>query len=645
MSAARPHPEFLELAAAGLDGLLGPAEQARLVAHLARCDVCRARVAGYEDDRLALRKLRAASPPPPRDLWARTSAALDRETGSGVPAVRPAATTPRRWIPLRSARGAYAAALAALLIVAVVGSGLVPGLIGPGASFVATATPIAVEPGVIAYLSTRDGNVGVYMGRIDSVCPEGFVANCEPIERDVRKVASFSPDFVAQQLSVSPDGRDAAVVGTSASGGGVYAVKFPELPESNPGPTPSSAGSTPTPRGSSKPTSPTETVRPTVTVLPSASGHPEAIIDHVAVVGEPPAYSADGTLLAFSAMPTDASAGPDIYVWRVSDQKIDRLTDDGGSIFASWVGQDLVGSRARPSKEDPAAAAPTSFVIDPATGKERLLARPAWRPIVDPNGRDVIYWDGTLASAADGRLWQEQHGGLYLAPWSLFDPNAAPVETPTPSPVPTPTAEPTPTGPPHGQASQAGQGPSPTAAPSAAAGSSSPVAQLSTDPPTSAPTTAATASPTARPTVASQSPAAQDSASPSPTAAPRDAPVSLFADRDYEADPILAWEVRWSPDGEAFGAWVGSTRGGARADDGTLTVGAISASTGRIDPERYQLKGAPAVRGFALGDHRIAWATVAGTDDKTEVRVLVWTDRGRGLLRTTPGGNDAFPAL
>lgn len=606
MSRATPHREYLELAAAGMDGLLDAEEQARLVAHLSRCDVCRTRVAGYEDDRRALRQLRAAAPPPPRDLWARTSAALDGAAVGAPSMVRPATTAPSRWVPLRSARGAYAAALAALVVVAVVGSGIVPGLLGPGASFVATATPLAVEPGVIAYVSTRDGDVGVYMGRISKVCPEGFVTNCAPIERDVRKVASLTPDFVAQQLSVSPDGKEAALVATSAAGSGVYAVRFPELP-GPPEPTPVRSAA-PTPTGSAKPTGPTETVGPTVSVLPSANGRPEAIIDHVVIVGEPPAYSADGTMLAFSAMPVDGDVGPDIYVWRGKDQKMDRLTSDGDSIFASWAGTAVVGSRGEPAKgeSDAATATPVSFVVDPATGDARTLARPAWRPVVDPLSHEVIYWDGTLERADGGRMWQEERGGLYVAPWRLFDPTAAPLETPAPSSTATPTPVTK-----HGQ-----------------------------------PTQRPTGTPTTTPAVkADASPGASPGDSPTSSASSESEPVSLFPGRDYDADPILSWEARWSPDGETFGAWISDGAGGAKPEAGSLTVGSIDPATGGIDPERYQLKGAPAVRDFALGDHRIAWTTVADPDGKSEVRVLAWTDTGRGLVRTTPGGNDSLPAL
>ena len=83
------------------------------------------------------------------------------------------------------------------------------------------------------------------------------------------------------------------------------------------------------------------------------------------------------------------------------------------------------------------------------------------------------------------------------------------------------------------------------------------------------------------------------------------------------------------------------------AEPGALTVGPVDRTSGTIDRERIQLDRAPALRGFAMGDHRIAWTTLPGPGGTSEVRLLVWTEdgRSRGIIRTTPGGNDTLPAL
>lgn len=609
------HREFLDLAAARLDAPLAPADQRRLDAHLATCDACPKRIAGYEADRAALRVLREL-PPPPRDLWVRTSAALDREQARAA-TWRSVVRGP--WATVRSARprtrGAVAAGLSVLVIVALVGSGLLPGISGPvGPTGVARSTPFSVEPSVFAYVSTRDGKAGVYLGQIDRVCPDTPTSTCQPIESDVRKVASFANDFVAQQLSVSPDGRTGAVVGTSASGGAVYALKFPDLAEPTEEPTASPAATpttTPTgPAGSGEPPTPAPTPLQTASLEPPGGPAPEAIIEHVIVVGETPAYSADGTMLAFSAMPADRSRGPDIYLWHSGSEAAIAVTTDHASIFASWAGHEIVGSRAGAAadgSEGPAGAArPVSFLLDPETTETRELARSAWRPIVDPTGRFVAYWDGTIVPDSDGLTWREESGGLYLAPWTAFAPTDESGPTATPTTVPEPT----------------------TAKPSA---------EVSTEPPTAPP-----GAENGKPPVGTSGP----DASPEGTVPPGE-PQQLVPGRDYARDPILSWEVRWSPDGHWFGAWIGEASGHAagKPDAGTLTVGSVDRATGRLARERI-LEQAPAVRGFALGDHRIAWATLPGADGKSEVRLLVWTDSGRGIVKTTPGGgDDTLPAL
>jgi hypothetical protein len=81
----------------------------------------------------------------------------------------------------------------------------------------------------------------------------------------------------------------------------------------------------------------------------------------------------------------------------------------------------------------PSAAMPRSFVLDPVTLVETDLAAPAWRPVVDPTGRFVAYWAGSLRYDAANFTWIPDVGALVLASWPALrgtDPGA------TLSPVP-----------------------------------------------------------------------------------------------------------------------------------------------------------------------------------------------------------------
>jgi hypothetical protein len=175
--------------------------------------------------------------------------------------------------------------------------------------------------------------------------------------------------------------------------------------------------------------------------LPSATAAATlAIIDDVIVVGGDAAYSSDGAWLAFSARPASGKAGPDVYVWHTGDTKARALTDDHGSVFSAWVGDRIIASRAtaRPAdKASPAAKASpvdataspastarvaTSFLIDPASGKEVGTRFPAvWRPVVDPSGRWMVYWTGSLAFDTTSRSWLPDSGRLVIDRWPATD--------------------------------------------------------------------------------------------------------------------------------------------------------------------------------------------------------------------------------
>jgi hypothetical protein len=172
------------------------------------------------------------------------------------------------------------------------------------------------------------------------------------------------------------------------------------------------------------------------------------IASGVTVVGEV-AYSGDGQWVAFSARPSDGSTGPDLYLWTAGASEAQPVTDDHQTYFSAWLDGQVLASRihvpaapgepaasgdpvatpggASPSGEpeptaptagEPMEAHATSFLVDPATlARTDLTQADVWLPVVDPAGRFVAYWSGTLRST-NGLEWVLGTGQLVLDGWS-----------------------------------------------------------------------------------------------------------------------------------------------------------------------------------------------------------------------------------
>jgi hypothetical protein len=165
---AAPHERARELAALRLDEPLPIGDVAWLEDHLAGCPDCTAAAAAYDEGRLAFRAMRDAPPQPPRDLWARTAAAIELGAGPATPGLRRSGSG--RWhLPLAPIAGI------AVLVFAL-GVGLLNGgtvlLPGGSAANVAAATPIAVAAGDVRMLThSGDGTLTSQTLRVDAVCP------------------------------------------------------------------------------------------------------------------------------------------------------------------------------------------------------------------------------------------------------------------------------------------------------------------------------------------------------------------------------------------------------------------------------------------------------------------------------------------
>jgi hypothetical protein len=649
------HDRARALFSAGFLGPLSESDEAWLKRHLERCPECRADRASYETDRQMLRGLRDRTPEPPRDLWARTAAAIERQGH----------TPPRRGpLGLRRLRlsrglpyGPLAGALVALvvLVVAVMprntptlppsgtisSSQVAVGTEAPG------STPLLIPADQVAWIqSTGDGHYSIVVAPVDEVCASA--------DQGCTALAGSSPapllDLAAppQAVVLSPGNRQVAVVGAAGeSAGSVVIVAVP----------------TPNPAGSLAPTVPVITPVPTSPVLPteSAAGSPgasatsvpiengHAIIHDVIVVGEA-GYSDNGEWFAFSARPQSDVGGPDLYAWHVGDDQARRLTDNGATFFSGWFKNRIVASEIVPqglkdepdasgapaSSEEPAAtigptpaspsgkpapsaipeasvaipvaaeAHPISFLLDPATGAREDFARPdVWLPAIDPTGRFVTYWSGTvlpegsgpnasgpnastpplLGFGEPGRVpaWRPATGRLVLDGWSA--PLASPLSSGEPSATPSDSRVPTSThaaGPAVG-ASPKGASPTPSA-PTAAVG-------------------------------------------------PAGTPIVLAE------GPLGDFRAAFDPAGKKLAVWTQDPDDNQIGPLWLVVLDPVAGGSRTID-QPLQSPGTVALRGFSLKEGRLGWVTPPGQDGQpSSVRVLGWTGDDFGQVQTVPGGN------
>ena len=455
-----PHERARTRAAQRLDWPLDPAEAAWLDGHLAECKPCRRRAAEFQENRDQLRTLREVNPPPPRDLWARTAAAIELESQRGRRA-------PVRGLPI--------GALSGVLVIAVVlGATLLSNtptpVIAPeaetAASFppaAATAslapgpvgTPLAVAAGdVRALWGDADGKLAVRYHHVEAVCAKKSDAEC-PIVQD-ESATDVALSTQPQTIISSPDERQAVIVGKPDESNANEVIVFtlptestlvatpeptteasetPDVSESpaSASPAPETPGTSDEPSDSPVPSgAPTESVEPsaepasptaTGTEPPAATPTPEAIAiaSGLIVVGQSEAYSADGEWFAFTGRPADESHGPDIYLWRVGTDRAVPATSDHRSVFASWDGRRVVGSR--PSPDRPEGQADT-FVLDPDTGQETPLEMDGWKPAVAPKGARALVFNGTVMASSNGQIVPAE-GTLELRDWNADTGTAA----------------------------------------------------------------------------------------------------------------------------------------------------------------------------------------------------------------------------
>ena len=220
MSADR-HEPFHELLAERMDGPLDADRAAQLERHLADCASCRTVAKEYEADRQRLRAIQDAEPP--RDLWARTSAALDREVADEADALlRPGFGGSRGPRQFRVAIGSF---VAAMLILALTGGQLLPGAPSPG---LPTATPFAIPAEAVSYVGVTNGQLTFYRASVGEVCPPPRLDCADG--PDGEAVVRFASGVHAREMTLSRSGQ-LFVSGSDELGEEIFAIVTLPAPE------------------------------------------------------------------------------------------------------------------------------------------------------------------------------------------------------------------------------------------------------------------------------------------------------------------------------------------------------------------------------------------------------------------------------
>jgi hypothetical protein len=562
--------------------------------HLEACTECRRDDEAFAADHELLRSLRDVAIEPPRDLWAKTSAALDQAAAKrSQPAAAPAGGSGWRSVPIRAAAGVFA-------LLVVIGAALLPGLSSrgvPGASAVAVVPSIEPGPTAISVITAAipaahvgaDGKLDLFFTDVHKVCPRSS-PECVPPPSQQRATSLDLAGAKDSTLTMSPHNDQLVFESEShaAGEGKIYVV--PVGSAAQPSQSPSTPTATPT-VGSAPPSEPPVSGEPTPAATPI--GQVE-IASGVTLVGDV-AYSPDGRWLAFSAAPKDGSTGPDLYLYEADTAAAVAVTSDHQTYFSAWLGNQVLASSIAVEAEPAASGSPdesngpgasgkgnngqgggqgngqgnngqgqamtgypSSFLFDPATNGRTDLAQPdVWMPVVDTNARFVTYWSGTLRST-DGLAWQPGDGQLVLDDWNAGEP----------------------------------------AGPQASSSAASPTTDAG--------------------------------ASPAPQVGPAGHGVQLVTSH------VEDFRTRFDPDGIRLAVWVSERAG---ETDGRLHLVVIDPVAGSIKPNS-PLQGEPALRRFSIDANRLAWVSPSGQDGhESALQVLGWAGDTFGQIQTDSTAN------
>ena len=432
------HSHFQGLISARLDGLLAESEELELSEHLAECPSCRSTARDYRTQRNLMASLPAR--PAPRDLWARTAAALDREMArsphasergasrrpGGQTATRPAPGS--RWLGLT----AVTSVLLAGVVVATQMHATVTPTTGPS-SQVVQATPFDVAPQDMSVFDFTAHGVSVYQTQVTEACPVLSI-DCTSLQLPTLPVVQISGTSSSSRgLAVNSRSGQLALVSSADSGAEtVSVVRVPQYrngsaadtPTQAPTPTPTDAATgsqglaspavTATATANTQQPTPSATPTPTSTPTPTTDATPTTRPTHARPTATPDLGTPKPVKTHRPApSPTEppATSGPSAPDPMASQSPVAPLPTDAG------VGATATGGDLTPQPADAAMAI--------AEGVRLVGAAPAWSnegdmfafsatPADLSTGPDIYLWKVGQAKAV--RVTQDHRS--YFASWA-----------------------------------------------------------------------------------------------------------------------------------------------------------------------------------------------------------------------------------
>jgi hypothetical protein len=410
------HPEYEELISASLAGDLGDEERRRLDAHLDACDACRATLAAFADGRRIVAGLRHV--PPPRDLHARVRTGIERGRFALLPWYR------RPAVLFAGIGGGLAAVTGALIAVVLLSDGSTPvgdatpsptptvvASVSPGptASFPTgpTPTPATADPSPTAPEATpspepepTSPHPDAYLGHTGPFDNRALVVAHGPTGEGIAEDSTAPGPPIAAELS--PDGQWVAYI-VRVGESGWHEVRATRIGDAQPG---------------------ADVDGPPPIDSPVAVG--ETVILGESVTGDPFVEqllwtSPRGAELAYTL--TDPESGEtDVWIFTTETGELRQLTDVGNAYAGSWTGNDDDASSflwislaaSRPVSHLHGFPFDAEEPLDPAENPV-ASAEGVFQPLLSPNGRLAIYWNGSMERSGDG-TWQFVTGGQpYLA--------------------------------------------------------------------------------------------------------------------------------------------------------------------------------------------------------------------------------------